>query len=111
MKEIGFVNSVVPRDQLESEVMKYAMACSNSVSTDTVYMQKTLFEVFKQNQGEYMGSIISAWLESMLGQVKKEDQLTLGEDTFDKGLNNAVKDNDLLFPPDWRLSFGGRRAK
>jgi enoyl-CoA hydratase len=109
MKQIGFVNSVVPRDQLEAEVQKYALACSNSVSTDTVYMQKTLFEVFKQNQGEYMGSILSAWLESMLGQVKTEDQLTLGEDTFDKGLNNAVKDNDALFPADWRLSYGGRK--
>lgn len=109
MKTIGFVNSVVPRDQLEAEVQKYAMACANSVSTDTVYMQKTLFEVFKQNQGEYMGSILSAWLESMLGQVKAEDQLTLGEETFDKGLNNAVKDNDSLFPPDWRLSYGGRK--
>ena len=109
MKEIGFVNSVVPRDQLEAEVMKYAMACANSVSTDTVFMQKTLFEVFKQNQGEYMGSVLSAWLESMLAQVKAEDQLTLGDDTFDKGLNNAVKDNDALFPPEWRLSYGGRK--
>jgi len=109
MKDIGFVNSVVPRDQLEAEVKKYAMACANTASTDTVYMQKTLFEVFKQNQGEYMGSILSAWLESMLAQVKAEDQLTLGEETFDKGLNNAVKDNDALFPPEWRLSFGGRK--
>jgi hypothetical protein len=72
-------------------------------------MQKTLFEVFKQNQGEYMGSILSAWLESMLGQVKKEDQLTLTEETFDKGLNNAVKDNDALFPAEWRLSYSGRK--
>jgi hypothetical protein len=23
-------------------------------------------------------------------------------------LNNAVKDNDRLFPPDWRLSYGSR---
>ena len=72
-------------------------------------MQKTFFEVFKQEQGEYKGSIIAAWLESMLGQVKDEDQLKLGEETFDRGLNNAVKDNDDLFPPDWRLSYGGRK--
>ena len=32
----------------------------------------------------------------------------LGEDVMEKGLANSVKDNDMRFPPDWRLSFGGR---
>ncbi len=109
MKELNFVNSMVPRDQLEAEVEKYARACSLCRPTDTVMMQKTFFEVYKQDQGEYKGSIIAAWLESMLGQVKDEDQLALGDETFDRGLNNAVKDNDDLFPADWRLSFGGRK--
>jgi len=109
MKELNFVNSMVPRDQLEAEVQKYAMACALCRPTDTVMMQKTFFEVFKQDQGEYKGSILAGWLESMLGQVKDEDQLTLGNETFDRGLNNAVKDNDDLFPQDWRLSFGGRK--
>jgi enoyl-CoA hydratase/carnithine racemase len=109
MKELNFVNSLVPRDKLEDEVQKYAMACALCRPTDTVMMQKTFFEVFKQDQGEYKGSILAGWLESMLGQVKDEDQLALGEETFDRGLNNAVKDNDSLFPPDWRLSFGGRK--
>jgi hypothetical protein len=26
-----------------------------------------------------------------------------------QGLGAAVKDNDSLFPPDWRLSYRGRR--
>jgi len=109
MKELNFVNSMVPRDQLEAETQKYAMACALCRPTDTVMMQKTFFEVFKQDQGEYKGSILAGWLESMLGQVKDEDQLSLGDETFDRGLNNAVKDNDDLFPADWRLSFGGRK--
>jgi hypothetical protein len=29
---------------------------------------------------------------------------------MDAGLNNAVKDNDSNFPPEWRLSRSGRRA-
>ncbi|MBV8959254.1 MAG: enoyl-CoA hydratase/isomerase family protein, partial [Actinobacteria bacterium] len=41
MAEIGFVNSVVPRDQLEAEVEKYAMACAQNRSTDVIFMQKT----------------------------------------------------------------------
>ena len=110
MYDCNFVNSVVPFDQLEAEVAKYAQACSRTRPTDVVMMQKTLFEVFKQQQGEYMGSILTGWLESMLPLVKNDgDELTLGDDTFEKGLNNAVKDNDALFPPEWRLSRSGRK--
>lgn len=112
MYDCNFVNSVVPREDLEAETMKYALACSRTRPTDTVVMQKTLFEVFKQQQGEYMGSILTAWLESMLGQVKNDgEEVSVGRDSFDKGINNVVKDNDDLFPPEWRLSRSGRRKK
>ena len=112
MANCNFVNSVVPRDQLEAEVAKYASACANTRPTDVVFMQKTFFEIFKQNQGEYMGSVLTGWLESMLPVVRNDgNEFTLGDETFKKGLNNAVKDNDHLFPPEWRLSKGGRRAE
>jgi enoyl-CoA hydratase len=109
MYDCNFVNSVVPRDKLEDEVQKYALACSRTRPTDTVTMQKTFFEVFKQHQGEYLGSVLSGWLESMLPLVKSDGgELELGDETFGKGLANAVKDNDDLYPPDWRLSYGAR---
>ena len=112
MKECQFVNSVVPRGSLEDEVMKYALACARNRPTDTVMMQKTFFEVFKQHQGEYMGSVITGWLESMLPLVKNDgDELDVGGATFEKGLATAVKDNDSRFPPEWRLSYKGRAAK
>ena len=63
MAECGFVNSVVPRDQLEAETAKYALACARTRPTDTVFMQKTFFEIMKQFQGEYMGSLVSGVLE------------------------------------------------
>ena len=73
-------------------------------------MLKTLFETFKQQKGEYMGSILTGWLESMLPVVKNDGgELRLDDETFDKGINNAVKDNDDLYPADWRLSKSGRR--
>lgn len=110
MYDCNFVNSVVPRDKLEAEVAKYANACAINRPTDTVYMLKTLFETFKQQKGEYMGSVLTGWLESMLPLVKNDGgELTLTDDTFDKGVNNAVKDNDDLYPPEWRLSKSGRR--
>lgn len=110
MYDCNFVNSIVPRDKLEDEVAKYANACAINRPTDTVYMLKTLFETFKQQKGEYMGSVLTGWLESMLPIVKNDGgELRLDDETFDKGVNNAVKDNDDLYPPEWRLSKSGRR--
>jgi enoyl-CoA hydratase/carnithine racemase len=110
MKELHFVNSVVAREELEAETMKYALACARNRPTDTVVMQKTFFEVFKQQQGEYMGSILAGWLEGMLPLVKEEGGIAVDGETFEKGLAAAVKDNDSRFPPEWRLSYKGRAA-
>jgi enoyl-CoA hydratase/carnithine racemase len=112
MYDCNFLNSVVPRNQLEAEVDKYALACARTRPTDTVFMQKVFFEVMKQHQGEYMGSLLSAWLESMGGMLREDDdsrRATLSKETMDAGLNLAVKDNDAGFPPEWRLSRSGRR--
>lgn len=110
MYRCNFVNSVVPRARLEAEVSKYANACACAHSTDAIFMHKTFAEIVRQRQGEYMGSILSGWLESMMPAVKSDGELGLGTDTFEKGLPGAVKDNDRLFPPDWRLSYSGRNA-
>lgn len=111
MYDCNFLNSVVPREDLEAEVQKYAMACSITRPTDTVFMQKTFFEIMKQQQGEYMGSMLSAWMETMGPQMRDDVDGTrsvLDKDTMDKGLNNKVKDNDNRYPPEWRLSHSGR---
>lgn len=108
MAECGFVNSVVPRDQLEAEVHKYAMACAQNRSTDVVFMQKTFFEVMKQFQGEYMGSLLSGVLESMTGYGRPDESELGTDDAIDQGLSKAVKDFDSRFPPEWRLSKKGR---
>ena len=112
MYDCNFVNSVVPVLELEGEVGKYALACARTRPTDTVFMQKVFFEVMKQQQGEYMGSLLSAWLESMGGMLRDDvdgRKATLSKETMDAGLNLAVKDNDSRFPADWRLSGSGRR--
>jgi len=108
----NFVNSVVPRDQLEAEVDKYADACSRSRPTDFVVAQKTFFEAYKQYRGEYLGSLLTGWLEGMLPAMKPDDvnEVDLGGAAFDAGIANTVKSNDENYPPDWRLSRGGRKA-
>ncbi len=112
MYECNFLNSVVPREDLEAEVEKYAVACASTRPTDTVFMQKVFFEIMKQNQGEYMGSLLSAWLESMGPMLRSDEDgapTRLSKETMDAGLNNSVKDNDSRFPPEWRLSRSGRQ--
>jgi len=111
MYDCNFVNSVVRRDQLEDEVMKYALACSRSRPTDVVVAQKSFFTIYKQFRGEYLGSQLTGMLEGLLPAMRNDDELDvqLGEAAFSKGLNNTVKDFDENFPPEWRLSLGGRK--
>jgi hypothetical protein len=110
MYDCGFVNSVVAREDLEAETLKYALACSKSRPTDTVAVQKTFLELYKQHKGEYFGSLLVGMVEGMLPMIKNDEENTvdLTEGTFNKGLNNVVKDNDMNFPPEWRLSRSGR---
>jgi enoyl-CoA hydratase/carnithine racemase len=110
MDKCGFINSVVPRDKLEAEVNKYAMACVNNGPTDRIVVQKSLFEIYKQYRGEYMGSVLTALVESIGSQLKGEDgelMITEGK-LIPAGLAAGVKEAEKRFPPEWRQSKGGR---
>ncbi|MGZ5391750.1 MAG: enoyl-CoA hydratase/isomerase family protein [Mycobacterium sp.] len=109
MYDCNFLNKVVSRDQLEAEVDKYARACTRNRPVDTVFQQKMFFEIYKQHQGEYMGSLLSAFFESMGSGVAKDDADDLDMmESIDSGLAAAVNDNDSKFPPDFRLSKSNR---
>ncbi|MCV7031822.1 enoyl-CoA hydratase/isomerase family protein [Mycobacterium sherrisii] len=110
MYDCNFLNSVVPRGELEAEVEKYALACASNRPTDTVFMQKVFFEIMKQFQGEYLGSMLSGVFESLGPLVRPDagDELML-DDAMKRGLGEAVKDNDEKFPAEWRLSKKARK--
>ena len=111
MYDCNFINSVVPREKLDDETKKYALACSRSRPTDVVAVQKTFLEMYKQYRGEYMGSLLTGFVEGMLPMMKndRKDEVQLGDEVFGKGLNNVVKDLDMEYPPEWRLSRSNRR--
>ncbi len=109
MFQCNFLNKVVPRDQLEAETDKYALACARNRPVDTVFMQKVFFEIVKQYQGEYMGSLLSAFFESMGSGVSPDAEDLMLDDALDSGLTDAVKDNDSKFPPEFRLSKSARK--
>lgn len=108
MFDCNFLNKVVTRDDLEAETQKYALACARNRPTDTVFMQKVFFEIMKQHQGEYMGSLLSGFFESMGGHIHADDDELMLGNAFDAGLSNSVKENDARFPPEFRLSKSGR---
>jgi enoyl-CoA hydratase len=108
MYQCNFLNSVVPRDGLEAEVEKYALACSRNRPTDTVFMQKVFFEIMKQQQGEYMGSLVSGLFETIGGYAQHDADDMNFDAAINNGLSSAVRDNDSRFPAEFRLSKSGR---
>lgn len=98
-----------PREKLEEETLKYAMACSRSRPTDTVAVQKTFLELYKQHKGEYFGSLLTGMVEGMLPLIAndRDNDVDLTEGTFE-GAQQRRQDNDMNFPPEWRLSRSGR---
>ena len=52
---------------LDEETKKYALACSRTRPTDVVQVQKTFIELYKQYRGDYMGSLLTGFVEGMLG--------------------------------------------
>ena len=108
MKDCNFVNKVVPRDQLEDQVAKYALACARNRPVDSVFQQKLFFEMVKQFQGEYLGSLMSAVFESLGGVARPDAGDFMLGDAIKTGLADAVNDNDANFPPEFRLSKSKR---
>ena len=110
MEKCNFLNKVAARDQLEAETEKYALACARNRPVDTVFMQKMFFEIYKQHQGEYMGSLLSAFFESMGSGVTSDrtDDFDMHQ-AIGSGLAASVNDNDGKFPPDFRLSKKNRK--
>mgnify|MGYP000960665518 CR=1 FL=1 len=69
-------------------------------------------EIYKQQRGEYMGSLLTGWMEGMLPLMKADvdTDVQLGDEVFrERGLNNVVKDVDMDYPPEWRLARSNRK--
>jgi enoyl-CoA hydratase/carnithine racemase len=112
MYDCGFVNSVVPREKLEEETHKYATACARTRPVDTVAVQKTFLEIYKQYRGEYMGSSLTSMVEALWPYMKHDPgELKFGASVFEAGVNKTVKDLEEAYPPEWRMSRSGRKRK
>ena len=112
MSQCNFVNGVVPREKLEDEVQKYALACAGNAPTDRIVIQKAFLEAYKQYRGEYFGSVLTSLIESMGSRVVAEgDEFVLNDQVLAEGLANKVREAEMRFPPEWRMSKSGRKKK
>jgi enoyl-CoA hydratase len=112
MDACNFLTRVVPRDQLEQEVEKYALACAHNGPTDRIVMQKTFLELYKQQRGEYQGSLLTSVFEAIAvsGVVKaQEGEFELSSEVMGKGLGKAVKEFEARFPEEWHLGQWGKK--
>jgi enoyl-CoA hydratase len=112
MAECGFINSVVPREKLEEETLKYATACSQTRPVDTVAVQKSFLEIYKQYRGEYMGSALTSMIEGLWPYMKHEPgDVNFGASMGKTNIASVVKSLEDSYPPEWRLSRSGRKKK
>jgi hypothetical protein len=69
-------------------------------------------EIYKQYRGEYMGSLLTAMVESLWPYMRHETgDLKFGASMGESNIANIVKNLENSFPPDWRMSRGGRKQK
>jgi hypothetical protein len=57
-----------------------------------------------------MGSTLTALVESLWPYMRHEpEDLQLTSEVMAEGLGKAVKDMEMGYPPEWRMSYSGRR--
>jgi enoyl-CoA hydratase len=102
----------VPREKLEEETLKYATACSQTRPVDTIAVQKTFLEIYKQYRGEYMGSLLTAMVEGLWPYMRHEPgDVDFGASMGKTNIAGIVKNLENSYPPEWRMSRSGRKKK
>ena len=112
MAECGFVNSVVPRDQLEAEVQKYALGLRPEPLDRRDLHAEDLLRDDEAVPGRVHGQPDQrdARVDGDLREARRHEDMDTNE-AIDQGLTKAVKDFDSRFPPEWRLSKKGRASR
>ena len=113
MYECGFVNAVVPFDELEAMTEKYAARLLAIAARPTPSSPR------RPSSRSTSSTRASTWaasspgmLESMGRQMEPDpDVVRARPGDARRGLTNSVRDNDEQFPPEWRLSQRGRAAE
>jgi enoyl-CoA hydratase len=112
MQVAGMVNSVVPVDKLNEEVMEYASMVAK-LSLEILMVNKHYLQTLRSLYHETMTSNLIATFTHLLSTyVKTEpDDYVVLKEVGKKGPEGAIKERESKYPPRWRLSLEGRNAK
>ena len=74
-------------------------------------VQKTFLELYKQHKGRaYFGSLLTGVVEGMLPMMTNDRaNRSTSPRARSRGAQQRRQDNDMNFPPEWRLSQSGRK--
>lgn len=107
--QAGFVNKVVPREDLEQWVEDYAQAV-RMMPLDGIMMAKGMMQMICEARGKGVGSTIGwvghGWATNL---SLDEGDWNFLKERRDKGLAEALRARDEMVPPFFRL--GGRLAR
>lgn len=105
-ERIGFVNQVVPREELDQAVDEYVTAIS-FMPLDGLMMGKSMMRIAMEARGKGVGEVGNwighAWATNL---TLAEGEYNFVKERRDKGLAQALKDRDEAVAPRFRL--GGR---
>lgn len=105
-REAGFVNKVVPADELEQWALDYAQAIS-MMPLDGLMMGKAMMRLAQEARGKGVGEMIGwvghGWATNLQLQ---EGEFNFLKERRDKGVSRTLKDRDQAVAPFFRL--GGR---
>ena len=112
MAECGFVNSVVPRDQLEAETAKYALACAADPTDRHRVHAEGVLRDHEAAAGRVHGQHAER-LDGVDGQPAPRGRHRQAGDDHRRDDGRRAEQHRQgqrqRFPPDWRLSRSGRR--
>jgi enoyl-CoA hydratase len=112
MLNMGMVNSVVPRNKLDDEVMEYASVIALQ-PLDTLMMQKYHLEIMRCMRHQTLTGDLIAALAHVAGSYMKTDpgDFIVMKETANIGAKAAAAKANQMYPPRWRLDYKGRAAK
>ena len=108
-EKIGFVNRVVPHDQLEKVVDDYVKAIS-FMPLDGMTVGKSMMRITMEARGKGVGEVGNwighAWSTNL---SLREGEYNFVRERRDKGLAKALRDRDEAVAPEFRM--GGKLKK
>ena len=108
-EKCGFVNKVVPEEELEKWVEDYAQAI-NMMPLDGIMMGKSMMQMIMEARGKGIGSI-GGWVGHgwSTNLVFQPDEWNFLKERKDKGLTEALKQRDEMVAPFFRLRGSKRK--